>query len=457
MSNTEKEKPGFIFPEGFLWGTTTSAYQIEGGWDLGGKGESVWDHFTHMPGRILNNDTGDVACDHYRRYKEDVALLRELGVKSYMFSIAWPRIFPNGIGKPNKKGMAFYHNLVELLLENGIKPIVNLFHWEMPQQLQYIGGWTNRNTIRYFERYACYVFKELGNLVPYWVTFSEPWVSSFVSYWFGGHPPGIRDYTSAVLAAHNIMLAHGRTVQTFRKMGLKGEIGISLNLNPVYPASEAEQDIAAAGRHEDFLNNWFLEPLLKGKYPEKLVEWLSDKVVLPKISQEDMNIIKTPIDFLGVNNYSSASVFHNPSDWPLKNGFADTGKAKTDSGWEVYPEGLYDLLLYLHKEYTGLKLYITENGVSFKDIVGADGSVEDNDRLNYLNDHIIQVHKAMNDGVNIIGYHVWSFLDNFEWNLGYSKRFGLVHVDYETQKRTIKKSGRWYSKVIADNGITTGF
>lgn len=445
-----------VFPEGFLWGTTTSAYQIEGGYRSDGKGESVWDRFTHIPGRINNNDTGDEACDHYHRYEEDVKLLKELGVKSYMFSIAWPRIFPEGKGEPNKKGMDFYRNLIGLLVENGIKPVVTLFHWEMPQKLQDAGGWANRETALHFERYARYVFKELGNTVPFWITFSEPWVSSFVSYWFGGHPPGIRDYSTAMLAAHNIMLAHGMAVRAFREMEMQGEIGISLNLNPVYPASEDEMDIAAAKRHSDFLNGWFLDPIFRGKYPEELVNWLSNKVVFPEIEAGDMEIISTPIDFLGLNSYSSSSALHDPGNWPLQLAFANTGKARTDSGWEIYPEGLYDLLIYLHEKYNGVKIIITENGASFKDIVESNGRIEDNDRLNYLNEHIIQVHKAINEGVNVVGYNVWSFLDNFEWNSGYSKRFGLIYVDYETQKRTIKKSGLWYKKVIERNSIFTG-
>lgn len=264
--------------------------------------------------------------------EEDVELLKELGVKTYMFSIAWPRIFPEGKGKPNKKGMDFYRDLVRLLVENGIKTIVTLFHWEMPQRLQDAGGWANRETALYFDRYARFIFSELGDSVPIWITFSEPWVSSFVSYWFGGHLPGIRDYSTAMLAAHNIMLAHGMAVRAFRETGMQGEIGVSLNLNPVYPASENEKDLAAAKRHSDFLNGWFLDPILKGKYPEGLVNWLSNKVVLPEIKDGDMDIINTPIDFLGVDSYSSSSVLHDPENWPLQTAFADTGKAWTDSG-----------------------------------------------------------------------------------------------------------------------------
>lgn len=443
----------FIFPKDFLWGTTTSAYQIEGAWNIDGKGESVWDRYTHIPGKIVNNDNGDVACDHYHLYKEDVKLLRELGVQTYMFSIAWPRIFPNGSGIPNKQGMDFYKNLVALLNDGGIRPMVNLFHWEMPQKLQDAGGWANRETAFIFERYVRFVFRELGDRVPYWITFSEPWVSSFVSYWFGGHPPGIRDYSAAMLAAHNIMLAHGMSINTFRDMGLNGEIGISLNLNPAYPASEKSEDFDAADRYAEFLNGWFLDPILKGKYPIGLVKWLQGKVIFPDIEERDMKIINAPIDFLGINSYSCSSIMHSPNSWPLEFAYADTGKARTDSGWEIYPEGLYDLLAYLKEAYGNLKIFITENGAAFTDTVNENSEIDDFGRLHYLRDHILQVHRAIGDGVNVAGYSVWSFLDNFEWNSGYTKRFGLVYIDYETRKRTIKKSGYWYKDVIARGGI----
>ena len=443
-----------IFPEGFIWGVATSAYQIEGGYKCGGRGESIWDRFSHIPGKIFNNDTGDVACDHYHLFKKDVKLLKNLGVKSYRFSISWSRIFPDGRGKPNKKGMDFYRNLANLLADNGIIPTVTLYHWDLPQKLQDTGGWANREMTGYFEQYARYVFKKLGDIVPIWITFNEPWVSSFEGYWYGKHPPGIKNFSIALLASHHILLAHGMAVRTFREMEQKGEIGITLNLNPVYPASKDKKDIAAARRYGDFLDGWFLDPILKGKYPVKLVKWLSDKVSLPEIESKDMNIIHSPIDFLGVNNYYSSSVVHDSEDWPLQLAFANTGKAKTDMGWEIYPEGFYDLLLYLHREYDGIKILITENGAAFKDIVDSDGKVEDNDRIQYLHDYIFQVYKAIRKGVNLAGYYVWSFIDNFEWNMGYSKRFGLVYVDYATQKRIIKKSGLWYKEVIKNNGIT---
>ncbi len=444
---------GIIFPDNFIWGTSTSAYQIEGGYRSGGKGESIWDRFSHTPGKIYGNHTGDTACDHYHLFKEDVRILKELGIASYRFSISWSRIFPDGYGEPNQKGIAFYRELSDLLIRNGIIPAVTLYHWDLPQKLQDIGGWTNRKVVEYFEEYARYLFKELGDRIPIWITFNEPWVSSFIGYWYGGHPPGIKNYSTALLAAHNTMLAHGLAVRAFREMGLKGEIGITLNLNPVYPASEDNKDLLAAKRYADFLNGWFLDPILKGKYPEELFLWLIDKVDFPVIEENDMETIHTPIDFLGINNYSSSSIMDNPRDWPLQTAFANTGKPRTDSGWEIYPEGLYDLLVYLNREYNGIKLLITENGASFNDVLDSDGSVVDDDRINYLKEHILQIHKAISEGVNLAGYYVWSFLDNFEWNLGYSKRFGLVYVDFDTQRRFVKKSGLWYKEVIENHGV----
>lgn len=445
-----------IFPEGFIWGTSTASYQIEGSHNADGKGESIWDRFTHTPGNITNNDTGDVACDHYRLYENDIKLMKELGIKSYRFSISWTRIFPDGKGIPNQKGIDFYKKLIKLLVDNNIIPTVTLYHWDLPQKLQDIGGWTSQETVDSFVHYAKYVFKELGEMVPIWITFNEPWVSAFVGYWYGSHPPRITDLKTALLAAHNILLAHGLAVRAFREMRIKGEIGISLNLNPVYPASEDEKDISAALRYAEYNNGWFLDPILRGEYPINMVSWFSDKSVFPKFNIADMEIISTPIDFLGVNNYSSNSVMHDNDSQLLQVSFATTGKAVTDSGWEIYPEGLYDLLMYLHSEYKGIKLMITENGAAYKDIVNDKGQVDDDNRISYLNDHIIQAHKAVKDGVNLVGYYVWSFMDNFEWNLGYSKRFGLVYIDYIDQKRIIKKSGLWYKDVIQKNGLIVG-
>jgi beta-glucosidase len=446
-----------IFPQNFLWGVSTSAYQIEGGYKSDGKGESIWDQFSHLPGNIVNNDNGDVACNHYHLFEKDIMLMKEMGVKGYRFSISWPRIFPGGTGKPNGRGLQFYKKLINMLLENNITPVATLYHWDLPQVLQAKGGWANRDVALYFEQYATFVFKELGDRIPIWITLNEPWVSSFVGYWFGSHPPGISDFPAALTAAHHILLAHGLAVRALKKLNLKSEIGIALNLNPVYPGSQKVEDVMAARRYGDFLNGWFLDPVLKGKYPEKLVRLLSGEMALPEIRSGDMEIINTPVDFLGVNSYSSTCVLNDAKDWPLQIKFAGTGKPKTDSGWEIYPEGLFDLLLFLHREYNGVKILISENGAAFKDRIGTDGMIDDADRMRYLHDHILQVHRALDIGVNLFGYFVWSFMDNFEWNLGYSKRFGLVYVDYATQKRTIKKSGWWYKGIIKNNSIDFDF
>lgn len=441
------------FPEGFIWGTATSAYQIEGGYNSDGKGESIWDRFTHIEGKIRNNDNGDVACDHYHLYPEDVELMKKLGIKSYRFSIAWTRVFPDGTGEPNEKGIQFYKNLVDLLNKNGITPAVTLYHWDLPQKLQDNGGWANRETAEHFENFARYMFKELGDAVPIWITLNEPWVTSFVGYWYGGHPPAIKDMPTALLAAHNLMLAHGKAVRAFREMGMKGEIGVTLNLNPGYPASESQEDIQAAQRMNEFSNGWFLDPILKGKYPEGLAGLLESKVGMPQISEEDLTIVHSEIDFLGVNYYSGSSVYNDPDNWPFEYSTTGTGKKRTFTNWEIYPEGLCDLLVYLNEEYDGIKIFITENGAAFNDVIGKDGTIEDDDRIDYLKQHISEIYNAINLGVNVAGYYQWSIIDNFEWNSGYSVKFGLVHVDFATQKRSFKKSAMWYKDVISNNGI----
>lgn len=441
------------FPENFLWGAATASYQIEGACKEDGKGESIWDRFSHTPGKVYNGDTGDVSCDHYHLYKEDVKLLKNLGMKAYRFSVSWPRVFPEGKGSPNVKGMDFYKRLASLLAENGIKPVVTLYHWDLPQKLQDIGGWANRDVTDYFEQYARYVFNALGDAVPLWITHNEPWVVSFLGNWEGIHAPGITDFSTALLVSHNLLLSHGKAVKAYRDLGYKGEIGITLNMNSVYPSTESEEDKRAASVFDGYNNRWFADPVLKGRYPEDMLEWYSRRAVIPGITAEDLSVISTPIDFLGVNNYFSSYIQHDSSAWPLEFAGVDTGRDKTDMGWEIYPEGLYDLLLRLHKDYNGIKLFITENGAAFNDIVNREGKVEDDNRLDYLYRHLSQANRAIRDGANLAGYFAWSLMDNFEWAYGYSKRFGLVYVDYKTQKRIIKKSGHWYRQVIEDNGF----
>lgn len=442
-----------VFPEQFLWGAATAAYQVEGAYNEDGKGENIWDRFSHIPGKTWNGDTGDVACDHYHRYEEDIKLLKELGIDTYRFSISWARIFPEGKGKPNEKGMEFYKKLVSKLTENGIKPAVTLYHWDLPQKLQDVGGWANRETVDCFEQYARYVFEELGEAVPVWITHNEPWVVSFVGNWEGRHAPGITDFSTALLVSHHLLLSHGKTVKAYREMGFKGEIGITLNMNPVYPASSRTEDIEAAKLFNEYHNKWFADPILKGKYPEDLLKVYEGKVTIPDTTQEDLDIIHQPIDFLGINNYFSSVVKFDSSKWPIQASSVDTGKDKTEMGWEINPEGIHDLLVYLHKEYNGIKILITENGAAFNDMVNREGKVEDDDRLDYLYRHLQQVHRAISEGVNVAGYYVWSLMDNFEWARGYSKRFGIIYVDYKTQKRIWKKSALWYKEVVKNNGF----
>lgn len=441
------------FPKDFLWGAATAAYQVEGAAKEGGRGESIWDRFSHIPGKTFNSDTGDISCDHYHLYEKDVNIMKEIGIKTYRFSISWSRIFPEGYGKINREGVEFYRKLINCLLANGIKPAITLYHWDLPQKLQNIGGWANPLVTDYFANYAEFLFKEFGDLVHQWITLNEPWVVSFVGNWEGRHAPGITDFSTALQVSYNLLLAHGKAVKIYRKLSLKGEIGITLNMNPVYPASDKVQDIAAAERFNEFHNKWFADPIFKGSFPENMLKWYAGKVTMPEITKEDLEIMSTPIDFLGINSYFSSFIKYDHSKWPTNLSAVNVGKDKTEMGWEINPTGLHDLLVYLHKEYNGVKIIITENGAAFNDMVNREGKVEDENRLDYLYNYLEQASLAIKEGVNLAGYYVWSFLDNYEWAYGYAKRFGIVYVDYNTQKRTIKKSGLWYSEVIKNNGF----
>jgi len=441
------------FPENFVWGSATASYQIEGGFNEDGRGESIWDRFCRTPGNICDGSNGDTACDHYHLYEQDVELMKYLGLKSYRLSIAWPRIFPDGTGKPNEKGMAFYKNLITLLVKNGIKPAVTLYHWDLPQKLQDIGGWANRQVTDYFEQYARYVFTELGELVPMWITLNEPFCSAYVGNYIGRHAPGLRDYKTALLVSHNLLLAHGKAVKAYREMGLHGEIGITLNMDYAYPKTDSEEDRAAAELYFAAISRWYADPVLKGCYPKVLVERYQANNLMPDIQAGDMAIIHQPIDFLGLNNYYAVQVKKDKDGSPggfIHNHF---GEDFTEMGWGVNPRGLYDLLMRLHRDYNGIKLYITENGAAFRDMVLSNGEVDDSNRKEFLMRYLSDVHHAIEDGVNLHGYYLWSLLDNFEWGQGYTMRFGIIYVDYKTQKRIIKKSGHWYRQVIADNGF----
>lgn len=444
------------FPEGFIWGVATSSYQIEGAWNEDGKGESIWDRFCHQPNRIANGDTGDVACDHYHRWSEDLALLKTLNVRAYRFSISWPRVLPEGKGKPNPKGLAFYQRLVDALLEAGIIPFVNLYHWDLPQALQETGGWPNRDTVEHFVEYAVLMLETLGDRVPYWITFNEPWVISFLGYADGMMAPGLCDYTQAYQTAHHLLLAHGKTVQAFREWRNRGsKIGIVLNVEYPEPETDSPADRDACQRFLEQYVSLFADPLFKGQYPQMLMDWIG--AMAPKIAPDDMTIIGSPMDFVGMNYYTARWVryspaghlkaFVSPRTMPMS--------GYTEMGWGIYPAGLTAMLLHYHENY-GRNLppmFLSENGCAARDVPDENGFVADWERIAYLRSHFLAASDAIRAGVDLRGYFVWSLLDNFEWAEGYRPRFGLVRVDYETQRRIPKKSFEWYRQVIVDNGL----
>lgn len=438
------------FPEGFLWGAATASYQIEGAAQEDGRGPSIWDTFCRTPGKVLNADNGDVACDHYHRYNEDIGLMADLGLKAYRFSVAWPRILPTGTGAVNEAGLAFYDRLVDALLAQGIQPFATLYHWDLPQPLQDAGGWPNRATVDAFANYTDVISRRLGDRVKHWMTINEPWVAAFLGYGIGVHAPGISDPKAALQAAHHLLLGHGRAVSILRANVSGVKVGIVPNPSWVDPASDSEEDIAAARRHDGFLNRWYIDPIYKGEYPADM--WALYGAAVPDIHDGDMAIISQPTDFLGVNNYQRSVIKHG-GQAPL---FIDSVSPEgeyTAMDWEVYPDGLYRLLVRLHQDYNPGAMYITENGAAYEDVVNADGEVCDEKRLAYLEGHFAAAHRAIQDGVPLKGYFVWSLLDNFEWSFGYSKRFGLIYVDYETLQRIPKQSAKWYAEVTRANGF----
>ncbi|TYQ16737.1 UNVERIFIED_CONTAM: broad-specificity cellobiase [Acetivibrio alkalicellulosi] len=441
------------FPKDFIWGSATSSYQIEGAYNEDGKGESIWDRFCHTPGKIQDGGTGDVACDHYHRYKEDVGLMKEIGMHSYRYSISWPRIFPEGKGKHNEKGLDFYKRLTHELLENGIKPAVTLYHWELPQILQDRGGWANRDTTDYFADYAGFIFEKLGDLIPFWITHNEPWVTAFLGHMTGDHAPGIKDLKTTLEVSHNVLLSHGKALNVYRQINLPGKIGIAPNFSTKYPASNKQEDILASELSDGVLNKWFIYPLFKGEYPKDVIKFYSDKGIPFDFPHEDMKIISKPMDFLAINYYTSEFIKHHPV-----NGFEGVNDQydqfeKTDMDWIIYPKGLYDLLLRLDNDCNKIDLIISENGAAFVDKIDENGKINDVKRMNYIKDHLIEASNAIEKGVNLKGYYLWSLMDNFEWSYGYTKKFGLIHVDNISQKRTIKNSGYLYKDIIKNNGF----
>jgi beta-glucosidase len=438
-----------MMPADFLWGAATSAYQIEGATHEDGRGQSIWDSFAAIPGKIADGSTGEPADDHYHRAHDDVALMREVGLRAYRFSVAWPRVQPQGRGRPNAAGLDFYDRLVELLLESGIRPFVTLYHWDLPQALQDRGGWTNRETIDRFADYADIVSHRLGDRVHDWITHNEPWVVAWLGHATGVHAPGLADPALYPRVAHNLLLSHGVAMPVVRSnvRGGAAGVGIVLNLSPVEPASERDEDERAALIHDGVLNRWYLDALCKGVYPADILERQPIAV-----ETDELETIARPIDFLGVNYYSRAVVRMGPDGRPVQ---TRPDGEYTAMRWEVYPQGLYDLLTRLTRDYHPPALYVTENGAAFADVPGPDGAVHDPRRVAYLEAHVEQVARAVAAGVPLRGYFVWSLLDNWEWAEGYSKRFGLIYVDYTTQARTIKDSGHWYSRFIAREGGRT--
>jgi beta-glucosidase len=442
------------FPSGFLWGAATSAYQIEGSPLADGAGPSIWQRFCRTPGMVRDGQTGDEACDHYRRYKSDVALMRELGLKAYRFSISWSRVLPAGRGAVNAPGLGFYDRLVDELLANGIEPLVTLHHWDLPEALDNRGGWLNPDIAQWFADYATVVFRKLDGRVKHWATHNEPWVVPDGGYLHGVLAPGHRNVCEAPLATHNLLRAHGAAVQAYRAAG-KHRIGLVVNIEPKYTATPAEDDLAATARADAYMNRQYLDPVFLGKYPEELGEIFGE--AWPTWPAADFELIRQPLDFLGVNYYTRNVTRANAQIWPQRAEMVPQPQSiYTETGWEVYPQGMTDTLLWVKNRYGNPPVYVTENGAAFADpaTVPGQGGIDDPLRVDYLRGHIAAVRAAIAQGADVRGYFVWSLLDNFEWSLGYSKRFGIVHVDYATQQRTPKASARYYSEVIATHGAT---
>ncbi len=448
-----------IFPEKFLWGAATASYQIEGAWNKHGKGESTWDRFTHTPGNIKNNDTGDVADDHYRLWKKDIGLMKRIGLQAYRFSISWPRILPAGRGKVNQKGLDFYSKLVDGLLDVGITPFITLDHWDLPQALEDEGGWAVRSTAEAFVDYANIVSRALGDRVRHWITHNEPAVVAWMGYGAGQHAPGLKDYSISMPVAHHLLLSHGWAVPVIRRNSQNAEVGITLNIAWKTTGSNSTADLKLAREDDGKWFRWFADPVYGQGYPSDMTEYFTKLGALPNgmnfVQTRDMDVIAVPTDFIGLNYYArqlarAGEVNNDPQIVFPK---PKTPENWTEMGWENYPEGLTGILGRVYFNYRPLKIYVTENGASYSTGPDEKGNVPDELRTQYLRTHFAAAHRAIQAGVPLAGYFVWSLLDNFEWSHGYSQRFGIVWVDYETQKRTLKESAKWYKNVIKKNGF----
>ncbi|MDQ2584224.1 glycoside hydrolase family 1 protein [Saccharothrix yanglingensis] len=466
------------FPEGFVWGAATAAFQIEGATTADGRTASIWDTFCKTPGAVVGGDTGDPAADHYNRVDEDVQLMVDLGLHAYRFSTAWPRVRPDA-GPVNQAGLDFYSRLVDKLLEAGIAPWLTLYHWDLPQTLEDAGGWANRDTAYRFAEYAESVVGALGDRVVNWTTLNEPWCSSLLSYAAGVHAPGRQEPEAAVAAVHHLLLAHGLATAAIREQAPNAKVGITLNMYPIIPANpDDEADLDAARRLDGLQNRIFLDPLFKGEYPADIVADLEPYGFSKHIRENDLEIISAPLDQLGVNYYAEhfvsghpepESAAAEPAEQVRTNGrrptgspwvgaehvtFPSRGLPRTDMDWEVEPDGLFKVLKRVHDDYPSIPLYVTENGAAYRDSIEDDGSINDHERRDYIDGHLRAAHAAIGAGVDLRGYFAWSLMDNFEWAEGYAKRFGIVHVDYVTQVRTPKMSAMWYSQVARGNALT---
>ena len=443
------------FPPDFLWGAATAAFQIEGATTADGRGESIWDRFASTPGKVHNGDTGDPACEHYYRWREDLDLVRALGLGSYRFSISWPRVQPSGRGPVNQKGLDFYRSLAEGLRERGIAPLATLYHWDLPQPLEDAGGWASRDVVERFAEYAELVFDGLGDVVEDWTTHNEPYVISFLGYALGTKAPGATDWPRALRASHHVLLSHGEVARRFRAQGRPGRIGITLDLTVVRPGRDRDEDRAAAQRLDGHHNRWFLEPLFRGAYPADMLEFYEQRFgPLDAIQPGDLETIAQPLDFLGVNFYRPNVVTAEENGSVLGLRDVPLDGETTAMGWPVVPAALEELLVGIGRDYGGVPLLITENGAAFVDRLDGGDVVEDPQRVAYIEGHLAAIERAIAAGVDVRGYYVWSLLDNFEWEHGYSQRFGIVYVDFATQRRIPKRSALWYRDRIlaAGNG-----
>ncbi|HEX4414967.1 MAG TPA: GH1 family beta-glucosidase [Lacipirellulaceae bacterium] len=442
------------FPADFIWGAATSAYQIEGSPLADGASESIWHRFAHTPGKVFENQHADLACDHYRRYRDDIALLRELGIPAYRFSISWSRVLPEGTGCVNAAGLDFYKRLVDELAANDIRPMATLYHWDLPQSIEDRGGWANPESAKWFAEYADVLIRALDDRVPLWATLNEPWVVVHEGYVMGGHAPGRRDWREAVAVSKNLLKAHAAAVEVYRARG-RNKIGLVVNLVPIHPASESDSDRQAANRWDAYFNRQFLDPALLGKQPSEMADLYGP--AWTDWTAEELAQVSAPIDFVGINYYLRLVATEDPAGGPARTRSVRQPQSEyTAMDWEVYPQGLTEILEWVAARYGNVPLYITENGIALDDVVAPNGRVDDVRRVQYLDSHLRAAREAIGTGVDLRGYFVWSLLDNFEWQAGFSKRFGIVRVDFETQERVPKASARFYSDVVRTNGGALG-